>query len=1430
MSAEYVLPLADPQANLANVGGKGASLARLAAGGLPVPDGFHVTTAAYRELLAQNNLQPAIFAALEKADVERPSTLDAVSREIREVFSSASMPPAVAAAIAHAYASLPGANPAVAVRSSATAEDLPEASFAGQQDTFLNVYGLEAVLEATRKCWASLWTARAIGYRLKHDVDQSGVQLAVVVQLLVPAEAAGILFTADPISGNQDQAVISAAWGLGEAIVGGMVTPDAYTVNKPTGKVVKREIADKHVMTSRSDGGTRQEPVPDDLRRAPTLDDARAAELVRLGIRIEEIYGKPMDIEWTLSDGKLAIVQARPITTLPEPQYQPPTKWRLPQGAYAAMRNNIVELMADPLSPLFASLGRRAINASMRRLMDESLAMRGVMPEEPIITVNHYAYYNGSLSLKSVLRVLVGSVRIMRAMFTGAVERWTEDGRPRYYRTVQEWEAKDWARFSSTQLVDGAHQLTKTAIDAYLSLVSGVIPAAWITEGLFTVAYKRLIKRRQDPVASTYLLGFDSLPIRADKSLYELALWAREEPPLRDCLSRTSAVQLAASLARGAPPADVPPGTWQECQQRFQSHIEAYGHTFYSLDFADPVPADDPAPVLEALRLYVRGQGADPRARQLELEKRREQATAATTGRLKGWRRNLFVKYLGRAQKYAPLREDGLAEVGLAYPLIRQMLRELGHRLTERQILASPDDVYWLTEEEVRSAAGQLDAGLPTESLKDRIPRRMAEVQAARQVSPPRALPSIGIRAPGRKPGARRDRPGEVIKGAACSPGRVTGPARVLHGPQDFGQMTPGDVLVAPITTPAWTPLFAMASAVVTDIGGPLSHGSIVAREYAIPAVLGTGTATARIRSGQAVTVDGSAGTVTLEAEPRAAAPRAMDPAGPIEWRRPDPKGVYMRGSVVDLMPDPLSPLFATLGIGALIEQMTPMARRVTRSEPMLPDDYYTTINNYGYANTNLPARSWWWMLSRLIPAYPRMLRSVVRMWRDEMRPEYLAAVARERAKPAGEMTLGELWRKTQDIVAAAMQYVVALLFATMGASAGSELLLTNVYNKMVKRDADPDAPVLLMGWNNIPVQSEKSLYDLAMWCRDRKGLADALLNTSSRDLMERLETQPAPSSVDPADWAELHRHFHQHLERFGHIVFQLDFAEPLPLDNPAPMLEVVKLYLRGEGANPHERQRAGEEKRVKTAAEALGRLRGLKRWAFRVALGWGQSLAEVREDALAEIGLGYPLIRERLHELGRRFADAGVIRAADDIYFLEKSEIDDCVAHLEGGAASRDLSDQVEARRAFLKKVAQVTPPPMIPVKKRVMGVKTDVFVAASEDTQTGNLLKGVPTSGGRVTAPACVLRGPEDFDQMKPGGVLVAGTTTPAWTPLFAMASAVVTDIGGPLSHGSIVAREYGIPAVMGTGVATRRIQTGQIITVDGSAGTVTLSGDQA
>jgi pyruvate,water dikinase len=408
------------------------------------------------------------------------------------------------------------------------------------------------------------------------------------------------------------------------------------------------------------------------------------------------------------------------------------------------------------------------------------------------------------------------------------------------------------------------------------------------------------------------------------------------------------------------------------------------------------------------------------------------------------------------------------------------------------------------------------------------------------------------------------------------------------------------------------------------------------------------------------------------------------------------------------------------------------------------------------------------------------------------------------------------------------MLHFASLLVATTGASAGAEMLFTRVYDKMIRRNGDPAATTFLMGYDSTPIRAEKSLFDLAEWVRTRPELTARLLDTPTADVTTQLADSPLPPGEGPGvgDWPEFRGRLQSHLRAYGHIIYDLDFAKPLPLDDPTPMLETVKMYLRGEGVNPHERQRTAEEKREQSAAAAHNRLKGLRRWAFDKTLKIGQTMAQMRENALADIGLGYPALRTMLRELGRRFAQAGTIAQPDHIFWLTVDEVQDVMANLpQIQNLGKDLAGRVAQRQATHEALKRVTPPPMLPPRKKYMGIDMAAWTPASEESQTGDALKGVGASAGRVTAPACVLHGPEDFDQMHPGDVLVAATTTPAWTPLFAMASAVVTDIGGPLSHGSIVAREYGIPAVMGTGVATRRIRSGQTITVDGSAGTVAL-----
>jgi rifampicin phosphotransferase len=877
-SLPLVLALDDASATLEQVGGKGASLARMAAAGLPVPPGFHITTAAYRRFVMENGLQERILAAISGVTPEQPATLEAASKQIESFFAQGGMPDDIAEAILRAYAELGGDDLPVAVRSSATAEDLPEMSFAGQQETYLNMHGEAMVLEAVKRCWASLWTARAIGYRARNNIAPQDVSLAVVVQALVPADAAGILFTANPLTGVRDQVMINAAWGLGEAIVGGQVTPDTVVLDKASGTIIEQQISEKDVLTVPTLEGTHEESVPAERRTQAVLSPAQAAELTRIGVQIENLYGRPMDIEWALHDGRVSVVQARPITALPalpEPaagsQVAQTMEWKLPNPKGRYIRSSVFELLPDPLSPLFATLGLPAFSRATAAVF-RSVRIADLFPDEFLVIINGYGYYNLTLTPVQTAKMVLALLPIFAAFLPllGTSEQRWQKARSGYAAVADYWQTKDLATTSAAGLLGGVRAITDEAALYYLSVQSGILPAAYISELFFTLVYNRFLKRDNAPPALTFMLGFDSEPIQAEKSLYDLAQWVRKQPELTAALANMSSEQFTTAYREQAAQDQTAGQGWREFWQRLNDHLARFGHAIYDLDFAKAVLADDPTPVLETLKYFLSDQAADPYARQATAEAARQQATQSQATRLRGLRLRLFQRLVGTAQHYAPLREDALADVGLGWPVLRRMLREIGRRLTGASAIASPDDVFWLTLDELQQATTALDAGQAPANYHAVVAERRATWEHERAVSPPVALPLkggarfLGIDFSNTMP-ARVEQPeGDVLKGIAASPGRVTGPARVISGPDEFGQMRQGDILVARITTPAWTPLFALASGVVTDVGGPLSHSSIVAREYRIPAVLGTGVATERLSSGQHITVDGDAGTVKV--------------------------------------------------------------------------------------------------------------------------------------------------------------------------------------------------------------------------------------------------------------------------------------------------------------------------------------------------------------------------------------------------------------------------------------------------------------------------------------------------------------------------------------------------------------------------------------
>jgi pyruvate,water dikinase len=862
-----ILNLDSPQATLERVGGKGASLARMVAAGLPVPPGFHITTDAYRRYVDENHLGERIQSVAAQARVNDPATLDRASEQIQSLFAQGTIPGDITEMIRRWYGEL-GADIPVAVRSSATAEDLPGMSFAGQLESYLNVRGGDEVIEAVKRCWASLWTGRAIGYRQRQGIRPEDVSMAVVVQQLVAAEVAGVVFTANPLTGERGELMINAAWGLGEAIVSGRVTPDTMVINKQTGAMVSEEIASKEVMTMRLQDGTREEPVPPDKRQRAALAPAQAAELARLGVKIEQLYGRPMDIEWALCDGRIFIVQARPVTAMPESRVA--LEWKVLRKGGRYFRTSVAELLPEPVSPLFATLALPLWTEATLKIMAEAMGLQ--RDSFALLTIHDYAYYELALTARQAARLLftvtVRGRRMVRMLRT-ARTRWADEARPRYANVVSEWTGRDLAATPARELLAGAHQIVEAAASYYVS-VQLVLAVANLSEAIFTEVYNRLIKRPNDPPALTFLLGFDSAPIRAEKSLYDLAMWARGEDELAGYLARTSGKDIAAAYeSPSAPLAGVK--SWREFAARLTEHLNQFGHAVYDLDFSKSVPAEAPGSLLETLKYFLAGQGRNPYERQAAATAAREQAAESLLARLRGLRRRWFQRVLRWAQCWAPRREDALADVGLGWPVLRRILLEAGRRMVAAGAMAERDEVFWLKWEEVEEAARLLDAVQPAPDHRGAVAERRETWQRERGVTPPVVLPVkggarfLGLDLSRWMPVRTSQAAGSTIRGIGASPGKVTGPACVIHGPEEFDLMNPGDILVANITTPAWTPLFAMASGIVTDVGGPLSHSSIVAREYGVPAVLGTGVATRRIRGGQHITVDGDGGVVTLD-------------------------------------------------------------------------------------------------------------------------------------------------------------------------------------------------------------------------------------------------------------------------------------------------------------------------------------------------------------------------------------------------------------------------------------------------------------------------------------------------------------------------------------------------------------------------------------
>ena len=869
MAQEYVLSLDDQRATLESVGGKGASLARLLRAGMPVPGGFHVTTAAYERFVAENELMSGIRVALEKVDASKPDTLTKASAKIGALFLQAGMPEEISGAILEAYTGLDQDDPAVAVRSSATTEDLPGASFAGQQATSLNTRGNDELLDAVRRGWASLWTARAIAYRKRQGFSHERAAIAVVVQRLVPAEVSGVLFTSNPVSGARDELVINAALGLGEVVVGGLTTPDSFTLDRATLTVLERQTGRQELETVLAEQGTTERPLGPDRAAHPTLDDAQLARLGEVGLQVERHFGTPQDIEWAYADGRLWLLQARPITNLP-PAPLKDVRWEPPFPDSAWWRRQVVENMPEPLSPLFDELYvREGLELSIDAMMEFFFRWTHVrfrledITDRPFFTtINGYAYSRANYKLNwSTIPIILRFVfDEFRVLFQKAPAYWREEALPSYLAAIEQWKAADPAGAPDERLLAGVRVLALE--DArYWFVCTLLIGAAKETDALLG-RFLAVASPGRSLTSGMFLRGFPSPTVDAETELEALAERIRASDELR--------ALVAATPTAGLPEAMGSTREGQDWLTAFSRYLDRYGHQIYNLDFVVSTQADDPLPVLLSLKAMVNQAGHDARTRQRAIVAARDTLVEETARSLDPLRRRLFRVMLGWAQRFGPYREQALFYMGAGWPTLRRLSLELGRRLVESGSLLSAEDIFFLETSEIEAATTARAAGQGKPELAQLAHERSELREARKRLHPPPMVPPdykvrVGPFDMSAFETQRRNVPeGATLRGFAVSPGRVSAPASVIRSPEDFSQMEPDTILVCSATTPAWTPLFSQARGLVTDVGGVLAHGSIVAREYDIPAVLGTGVATQRIKFGQRISVDGDAGTVTL--------------------------------------------------------------------------------------------------------------------------------------------------------------------------------------------------------------------------------------------------------------------------------------------------------------------------------------------------------------------------------------------------------------------------------------------------------------------------------------------------------------------------------------------------------------------------------------
>lgn len=875
--------------DLPRVGGKGANLGEMARAGFPVPPGFCISTEAFRRFMAGVPESDELYASLDALSADDVEGVRRVGEEVRRALLAAPIPPAITGALSAELERM-GKEHSYAVRSSATAEDLPYASFAGQHDTYLNVRGEANLVDRVRACWASLFTDRAILYRAQNGFPHRSVELSVVVQRMIFPDVAGILFTADPVTGSRRIISIDASYGLGEALVSGLVSADLYKIDKKTGAVVEARIADKKIaLRPAPGGGTVREDLSDEQRRARVLSDEQARALAELGKRVEAHYGAPQDIEWGIAGNEIVLLQARPITSLfPIPEPRPKD-----DDLHVYFSFSHAQVMTDPMSPMGQSVWRlifpfgregRGYNPLMchaggRLYVDITLLLRNRVFRKVVPKALRGADQLAAQAIAEVTK--------QEGVFDGPGVG--EAVRPQTaLRRIVPLFAKAQARLLFVKPEGAAEDLSKMA-DEFLGEVRAKLAAAkpgadrlqmaadliedlfdrcvWVVPpyliaGLLGSAIARRLAGPEG-AADVTALGrglVGNVTTEMDLAVGDLADAARAAPDLAAHLSGPEPLDAVrkANQIKGA----------QAFAEAWEAFLERYGMRGPSeIDIARPRFRDEPTPLLKTVAGNLRqGEPGTHRAHHKHLVSEAEAAgrrliEAASKGPLGLVRGALMRRMVRVARNLLPVREHPKFLLIKTIDLMRATILEGASELLASRRIDAQDDIWYLELPELVAALRD-----PSADVRATIARRKADYERFRHMSPPRVLTSEGETISAKHAG--ESLPKGAIAGSPVSAGIVEGVARVILSPHEE-ILHRGEILIAPFTDPGWTPLFINAAGLVMEVGGLMTHGSVVAREYGIPAVVCVPDATKRIRTGQRIRVNGDLGYVEiLEGEP----------------------------------------------------------------------------------------------------------------------------------------------------------------------------------------------------------------------------------------------------------------------------------------------------------------------------------------------------------------------------------------------------------------------------------------------------------------------------------------------------------------------------------------------------------------------------------